>query len=576
MDTVKRLALAFAIFATPAAAADSTITGLPAGAALGGTEPIPMDQAAATKRTTPAAINTFTNTLPRTVVSATSGGIPCFTSTTAEASSGVLAASALVIGGGAGVCPSTTTTGTGVVTAAGLPVNTNGGLVTSSTASIAAGALLTGGGSATAISGITPGTGVATGLAAAINTNGGLLTGSTAAIAANAIVTGAGSGTALTGTTPGTNVLTALGVATEATGSFTRQNGAIVAGNCLKWSVTGIQDAGAACGAGGGGTPGGSVGQIQYNNTTFAGANLWQGSNLVEQRNGANAQAWRIYNGYTDASNGSWLEANWSGNTMFFRTQYNGTGAPTTGMNISASGGISLESGAFINIGFTGKTWQFDSNGAVQYASNLYFLSPGAGIFQHGNIDVDTNAGLVAQTLQAQSVLAGGTATQAGKDWSFIGSKSKGTATSGDIVMLTGAANAASTTVNNPVEVIRFKGSATTSAIPGRILAMGAIESGAGNRPTAAGAGGTCATGAIAGGANAGTVTLTGACAATNTVTLTFPTASATGWSCFASNRTVPATLLYETSTTTTTAVLTASGTTSGATDVLQYACTAY
>jgi hypothetical protein len=42
-------------------------------------------------------------------------------------------------------------------------VNTNGGLVTASTASIASGALLTGGGSATAISGITPGTGIATG-----------------------------------------------------------------------------------------------------------------------------------------------------------------------------------------------------------------------------------------------------------------------------------------------------------------------------------------------------------------------------------------------------------------------------
>ncbi len=42
-------------------------------------------------------------TLPATV---TSGGIPCFTSTTAETSSAALAANALILGGGTGVCPS--------------------------------------------------------------------------------------------------------------------------------------------------------------------------------------------------------------------------------------------------------------------------------------------------------------------------------------------------------------------------------------------------------------------------------------------------------------------------------------
>jgi hypothetical protein len=41
-------------------------------------------------------------------------------------------------------------------------------------------------------------------------------------------------------------------------------------------------------------------------------------------------------------------------------------------------------------------------------------------------------------------------------------------------------------------------------------------------------------------------------------------------------NRNVPANLMQETSTSTTTAVLTAAGATSGATDVIQYACTAY
>ena len=45
----------------------------------------------------------------------TSGGIPAYTGATTIASSGVLAASAIVIGGGAGVAPSTTTTGAGVL-----------------------------------------------------------------------------------------------------------------------------------------------------------------------------------------------------------------------------------------------------------------------------------------------------------------------------------------------------------------------------------------------------------------------------------------------------------------------------
>lgn len=64
-------------------------------------------------------------------VAGTSGGIPYFSSTSAWASSAALAANAIVIGGGAGVAPSTTTTGTGVLTALGSAVNTSGGVATS-------------------------------------------------------------------------------------------------------------------------------------------------------------------------------------------------------------------------------------------------------------------------------------------------------------------------------------------------------------------------------------------------------------------------------------------------------------
>ena len=57
--------------------------------------------------------------------SGTSGGVLAFTATGTIASSTALAASALVIGGGAGVAPSTTTTATGALTFLGTPSSAN-------------------------------------------------------------------------------------------------------------------------------------------------------------------------------------------------------------------------------------------------------------------------------------------------------------------------------------------------------------------------------------------------------------------------------------------------------------------
>lgn len=71
---------------------------------------------------------TTSGTLALTVAG-TSGGIPYFSSSSTWASSAALAANALVIGGGAGVAPSTITTGTGVVTALGVNTGTAGAFV---------------------------------------------------------------------------------------------------------------------------------------------------------------------------------------------------------------------------------------------------------------------------------------------------------------------------------------------------------------------------------------------------------------------------------------------------------------
>ena len=71
---------------------------------------------------------TTSGTLALTVAG-TSGGIPYFTSTSTWATSALLASNALMVGGGAGVAPSTVTTGTGVVTALGVNTGTAGAFV---------------------------------------------------------------------------------------------------------------------------------------------------------------------------------------------------------------------------------------------------------------------------------------------------------------------------------------------------------------------------------------------------------------------------------------------------------------
>jgi len=62
-------------------------------------------------------------------VAGTSGGIPYFSSGTTWATSAVLAANALMVGGGAGVAPGAITTGTGVVTALGVNTGSAGAFV---------------------------------------------------------------------------------------------------------------------------------------------------------------------------------------------------------------------------------------------------------------------------------------------------------------------------------------------------------------------------------------------------------------------------------------------------------------
>ena len=72
---------------------------------------------------------TVSGTLALTVAG-TSGGVPYFSSGTTWATSAALAASALVVGGGAGAAPATITTGANVLTALGVAVGSAGSFIT--------------------------------------------------------------------------------------------------------------------------------------------------------------------------------------------------------------------------------------------------------------------------------------------------------------------------------------------------------------------------------------------------------------------------------------------------------------
>ena len=118
---------------------------------------------------------------------------------------------------------------------------------------------------------------------------------------------------------------------------------------------------------------------------------------------------------------------------------------------LAAYDGLSVASGGVI--GFT------NSTSAATTRDVKLTRGGGAAILQHGDADA---AAAVAQTVRVQSVVAG-TADIAGANWTMIGSKSTGSAASGDIIFQVGGKGAASTTVNTVNTGLTIKAGTTNN-----------------------------------------------------------------------------------------------------------------
>lgn len=145
-------------------------------------------------------------------VAGTSGGIPYFSSASTWATSAALAANALVIGGGAGASPASTTTGTGVVTALGVNVGSAGSFVVNGGAlgTPSSGTLTNATG--LPIGGITGlGSNVGTALAATLNGSGALVATTGASLVTPALGVATATSLAVGGATLGGNAVAVTG-----------------------------------------------------------------------------------------------------------------------------------------------------------------------------------------------------------------------------------------------------------------------------------------------------------------------------------------------------------------------------
>lgn len=171
-------------------------------------------------------------------------------------------------------------------------------------------------------------------------------------------------------------------------------------------------------------------------------------------RNAANAQTFRVYSTYTDASNWERFNFEYSGGVFNLYSSRLGAGQARP-LGFGTNGGIQWN---IVSAGHwapaNDNVFDFGASGSrirTTYAGTSVVLgtagiltSPASGTIQHGAADA---AAPVAQTISVQNVVTG-TLDTAGANWTFKGSQGTGTGAGGSIIFQTAPAGTTGTAQN--------------------------------------------------------------------------------------------------------------------------------
>jgi len=230
--------------------------------------------------------------------------------------------------------------------------------------------------------------------------------------------------------------------------------------------------------SGGGGSPAGSSGQMQYNNASaFGAANFWRESaDIIAQRNSTTAQTLYVYDTYTDSSNYGRLalNTNLTGDWLQIAVETAGTGADNYGLALtpSGTGAISAQvpdsgTGGGNARGARAVDWSTLRGVATAVASGSSSVVSGGYTNTASGAQAFVGAGHDNTASGAESVVVGGSGGTASAANATVGGGVNNTATQSSATVAGGSTNAASGIQAAIGGGISNTASGTSSWIPG-------------------------------------------------------------------------------------------------------------
>ena len=131
-------------------------------------------------------------------------------------------------------------------------------------------------------------------------------------------------------------------------------------------------------------------------------------ANILAQRNSTNAQTFRLYNTYTDASNYERLGINWSSNTATIQTENAGTGSARN-LVLNGANSLQMSAGGVVKAIFFGSTFQPNSDNSYDFGANIYRWKNAyfSGSLSTGNVFISNTTTSTSNTTGAL-IVAGG------------------------------------------------------------------------------------------------------------------------------------------------------------------------